>query len=225
MGTIADIEARVLDRLEESRTSPQFWNLQNEVRPAIVEAMNEASLITGEPEVRSSSATTVPQSTTLQAMPAGALAIVRVEGTSSLSISKTSVWDLDHNTPGWQNDTGDIPRMWFALGLTQWGIYPQLTADVEVVLTTVGFPVVSARPYSGAETIPFQIEFHEALEDYASHILRFKEGGAEFQQSLAAYNRYLARMEELSSFGLRKGSLRFSLDFGVKSGVSRIEVR
>jgi len=49
---MSDLQQRVLDRLEDTGI---FWNLQDELRPLIVESMNAATLITGEPQFRASS--------------------------------------------------------------------------------------------------------------------------------------------------------------------------
>ena len=50
MSNLAQLAAQVQDRLEETRDGVGvFWSVQNEIYPALVEGMNETTLITGEP--------------------------------------------------------------------------------------------------------------------------------------------------------------------------------
>lgn len=225
MSTISDIEGRVLDRLEEDRISPKFWSVQNEVRPFIVEAMNEAVLITGTPEIRRTAATTLAAGNNLYELPTGAIAIATMEGPGALSIRKCSMWDLDMKKSTWEQDTGPVPKYWFPYGLTKFGIYPQLTQAAQVVLTTVDIPVVSARPYTGAEIIPFTEEFDEGFEEYGAHAARVKEGGVELAQSMKEYGRFLDMMGELSKFEIRKESLRFSRTAGLPTQPSPVVIK
>lgn len=223
MTTIADIETLVSARLEEPTDGIGiFWSVQNEVRPAIVEAMNEATLITGEPQVRAKVPFTIPASTvfTPLSLPSDALALLRVEGANSLPAKKCWMWDLDKQFPGWETMVGDKPRFWFPYGLTKVGFFPCLTADVQVVLNYVQIPVNTAPTYTGAEVIPFQSEYIEGFEEYAAHILRLKEGDPDFGQSMPEYQKFLAAMEELSSFAYRKNSLRFTRTGGSSSAIT-----
>jgi hypothetical protein len=223
MTTIADIEQRVQFRLEEQADDiGTFWSVQNEIRPTIVEAMNEATLITGEPQVRAKVTFTIPASTvfTPLVMPTDAIALLRVEGPGGLPTKKCWIWDLDKQFPGWETMTGDTPRYWVPFGLSQFLIFPCLTAPVQVVLNYVQVPVNVAPPYTGTEVIPFQSEYIEGFEDYAAHILRLKEGNPDFAQSVPEYQKFLSAMEELSSFAYRKNSLRFTRTGGAQSAIN-----
>lgn len=225
MAQISDIEQRVLDRLEEG--SATFWDLEKEIRVFIVEAMNEATLITGEPQIRASAIYTIPASTvfTPLQLPADALALLRVEGAGSLPVQKAWMWDLDKQYPGWETATGDVPLYWVPFGLTQFGIYPNLTADAQVVLNYVQTPVNTARPYTGAEPIPFQQEFIDGLEDGASHLASIKEAGTELTQSMDRYQRFLTKMQALSNFAYRKNDLRFSRSLGASADINEARAR
>lgn len=223
MTTIADIETRVQARLEETADDiGTFWLVQNEIRPAIIEAMNEATLITGEPQVRAKAVFTIPASVvfTPLSLPSDAIALLRIEGANSLPTKKCWLWDLDKQFPGWETKTGDVPRFWFPFGLTQFGIYPCLKADVQVVLNYVQIPVNTPPLYDGTEPVNFQNEYIEGFEEYAAHVLRLKEGEPDFGQSIPEYQKFLASMEELSSFAYRKNSLRFSRTGGAQSAIT-----
>jgi len=127
--------------------------------------------------------------------------------------------------PGWENDVGDEIQHWFPIGLTQFGIHPQLTGPVNVFISGVVEPVPSPRPYTGEEFVDFQEEMREAFVDYAAHIAALKEGTKEFVDSIKVYNRFLSRMQELTKFAVRKGSLRFTRSLGHVSRVTPVEQR
>ena len=212
MGTLADLETSVLCRLEENEAgAPTFW-IRDEIRAALVESLFETALATGEPQVRRTVPATIVAGSTLQAMPADAIAILKIE--TQFALWKTSVWDLDQTNAGWQNDTADAPDQWFPVGLSQWGIYPKLNADVQAILTVVSVPVAPAMTYTGAEMVPYQDEYLDAFVDYADHVLRLKDSNQAFLDSFATYGKFLQKCEELNRFGYRKGSLRFSRALG-----------
>jgi len=232
MSALSDLAPLVQDRLEEPRGAGIFWSGANEILPDLVEALNEATLITGEPEIRSTAVTSLALNTNFQTMPAGAVALLRVEGPGGLAISKVMPWDLDNDNPTWENDTdvsiGDqagSPRYWFPLGMAAWGIYPKLTSGAQVILTYVGLPITASPPWTGSEVVPFQEEYLQGFADMAASVCRVKEGGAELQQGLAVYQRFLSRMEEASRFALRKGSLRFSRVFGPMAAITEVTER
>jgi hypothetical protein len=227
MATIRNLEGNVASRLEETPEATVFWSNQNEIRPAIVEAMMLATLITGEPQVRGSAPYTIPASTifTPLAMPSDAIALLRVEGPNSLPIQKCWIWDLDRQMPGWDVMTGEAPAYWVPFGLSQFGIVPCLTAPAQVILSYVQTPVLTPPPYTGNEPIPLQAEYLDSLEDIAEVVLRYKEGLPEFNQSFTTLNRALATFEQLSRFAYRKNSLRFTRAGGASSAINDVRSR
>ena len=226
MSTINDLTLQTQEKLEETPDNiGVFWSVVNELRSFVVEAMNEAVLLTAEPEIRMNTVTTLAANQTLQTMPAGAVAIVRVEGVAGISVSKYRMSDLGKENPTWETDTGDVPTTWFPFGLTSWGIYPKLTAPVQVILTYLAIPCPAGRPYTGLETIPFQPEYNEAFVEYAAHVARLKEAGADFLQSTKLYDAYLSKMQQLSKFAERKAALRFTRPYGGATGVTNTTVQ
>jgi hypothetical protein len=228
---INDLVPLALDRIEESRTNPIFWNVQKEIMVFLSEAMNEAALITGEPEIRysdsltTSSQLTLPANQTVMTFSGDVplFGMMRLE--SSGQVKKTTVWDMDRMLPGWENDTGDVPDFWFPIGLTQFGIHPQLVAPVTVIVSGIAEPIPTPRPYTGAESVDYQEEYREAFVDYAAHICGLKEGTKEFQDSIKVFDRFVSRMSELSKFASRKGSLRFSRTMGAPASTTPVEIR
>jgi hypothetical protein len=230
---LRDLVPEVLDRLEESRTSPIFWNVPKEIAVFLVEAMNEATLLTGEPEIKfTNSLTTAPPSQL--ALPANTnvvtysgdipiFGMMRLE--SAGQVKKTTVWDMDRMTPGWENDVGNVPDFWFPIGLTEFGIHPKLNAPVTVIVSGISEPVIAPRPYTGMEPIDFQTEYREAFVDYAAHVSALKEGTKEFVDSIKVYERFISKMQELGKFASRKGVLRFSRTLGAPASTTPVEVR
>ncbi len=208
MSTVADIATEVLRRLEEDPANSLFWNLASEVRPDVVEAMNELTLISGEPEIKDTALMTLAASTRFFTIPNGGLVLLRMEGPGV--IRKTNVYEMDMTRRGWLAETGDTVKRWFPFGLGQFGIVPKLTADVQVSIAYVRVSVNADPPYTGAETIPTREEYRESLTDHAAHSLRFKEGGEDWLASIQNYDRFLSRASELSKFAARIGKLRFS---------------
>lgn len=225
MAVIDDIATRVQDRLDEVEGSPGvFWNLQYELRPLVVEALFEATLLTGLPEIRQTAAPfEIPANTTFLNVPSGAVAIVRVEG-CGLERNKVSLFDMDMDTPGWQTTpAAATPKRWFPVGLNLWGVWPQVTAPVTVILTTLAIPVATAPPYQGTENVDFQSEFFSGFEAYGAAWSRLKEGDPEMSQGIALYEYYLSVVAELSKFSLRQSELRFSKLMGSPAVVNDIE--
>jgi hypothetical protein len=226
MANIASLASAVTNRLEEA-AAPVFWNLQNELYPLIVEAMNLACLITGEPQFQANTTSfTIPASTSFApiALPAGALALLRVDSYGT-TIDKSYVQDLDNEAPGWEVATGPVPQYWMPFGLGQFGIYPNLTAPASVILSYVQWPVFDQLPYSGTEAVPFQQEYFDGFTDWAAGAARFKEGGKEFEEAIQVLNRALSQFESLSEFSYRKGSLRFSRGLGGSANIVETRVR
>src|ERR1700722_7271260 len=103
MATISDLEVLVQDRLEEVRGVPGvFWSVQDEIRPLLVEAMNEATLIAGLPQVRSGVLFTLTANTRLFTLPSPAVVLVRMDGFGA--IEKTSAWAMDQDDYTWEEN-------------------------------------------------------------------------------------------------------------------------
>jgi hypothetical protein len=221
MSTLSNLGDLVQQRLEEPVGAGIFWERIGEIYPMLVEAMSEATLITGEPEIRQNVPFTLNAGQTIFTLPSPGLALLRIQAPNW--VDKTTLWDLDRMLPGWESDAGDAPDYWFPFGLTQFGIHPQLTASAQCFLSFIALPVPSGRPYTGAENVDFQSEYQEGFVDYAAHVAQLKEGGEEFIQSSKLYDRFLSKMVELSNFSWRKNSLRFTRTVGAPSRITPVE--
>jgi hypothetical protein len=218
MATLSSLADEVQQRLEEPIGPGIFWSRTYEIYPMLVQAINEASLITGEPEVRQTTPFTITAGGNIFTTPGQAIAIIRIQAPNW--IPKTSVWDLDRMTPGWEADTGDAPDSWFPVGLNLFGIHPKLNAPVSCFLSYIALPVNFPRPYTGAEKVDLQTEYVEGIIDSATHLLQAKEYGEEFKSSMKLYDRYLSKMTALSQFAWKKGALRFTRTAGVSARIT-----
>lgn len=215
--TLSDLVPDVLGRIEENGPAdtppgPVFWSLVGEVYPQMVDAMFEATLITGVVQ-RVAQAFTITADTTYFTLPKGTFAPLRMK--APYAIRKVSLKSLDDMFPKWQRSSpGTQIQAWFPLGVSRFGVYPQLTADATVIMDYIASPVNKARPYDGTEAIPFQGEFTDAFSQYAAAMLRAKEGGAEAEEGSVVYQEYLSRMKALSAFQGRLDSLVLSAAYG-----------
>jgi hypothetical protein len=222
--TIADLGLEVQDRLEEPRGTPgTFWSLQAELYPLLVEAMNAATLVTGEPQARGAAPYTLTPMSNVQPMPAGAVAILRVEGPGQ--VLKTSVYDLDRFSPGWQGVLGSAITYWFPIGLTQFGIYPQVPTAQEIVLSYVAAPVAMASSYDGTQAVPFQSEYSFGFVEWAAAMARLKEGGQDWLSGLAQYDAAIDKLLQLNKYGWRRGAVRMTRALGVQADVTEVSKR
>jgi hypothetical protein len=136
-------------------------------------------------------------------------------------IRKTSLKSLDDMNPGWQKEAAGTQIIsWFPLGVSGFGIYPQLKAGQNVVMDFLYSPINAARPYTGNETIPLQQEFSDLLSKYAAAQLRAKEAGAEAEEADTVFQEYLSETKDLSLFQQRIDSLVYSSAYGGRSQVN-----
>lgn len=220
MATLAQLEPDVAARLNDPGNV--FYS-SAELYDALAEGAFEASLITGEPEV-STAQVTLPAGTNVVQIPDGLLCVLKVVGAGGTPVLGITMWDLDSVTPGWEKSTGSTVQYWFPLGFSSVGIYPQLSQPAQVTFVGLAVPVPDGPNYTGAEQLPFEASYNDALCSYASHAARLKQGGVEFARSIAEYQRFLYGAGALSRWAIRTGSLRFASGLGFGLGTSQKEV-
>ena len=221
MPAISTLEQAVADILEESYPSPVFWSLQDEIRVALVEAMNEMTLLTGEPEQQG--AVTLTANQTIQTLPVNMLALLKLWTTTGV-VPKTSMEKLDNTNPGWEAESGtNTIKSWFAFGLGKIGIYPKLSAPPSVTAAFVPILVTDTYPYDGTQSFDFQNEYQDLAIRYAGDTLRLKEGGQEFFQGANGYAFFIEKIQQLSAFASRKGAIRFTRAMGSVSEPTEVK--
>lgn len=228
--TLSNLLPDVLGRIEEANP-PTFWSLTGEVYPAMVDGIFEASLISGVVQLVSVQLNLAANTTyfSLQAsggglytsvgVPQGIVAPLRLK--APYAVRKSSLKGLDDMYPAWQQAApGTQIVSWFPLGVSGFGIYPQLVAESSVVMDFLQCPINQPRPLTGNETIPLQSEFSDLLSKYAAAQLRSKEGGAEAEEADTVFQEYLAETRDLSLFQNRIDSLVYSSAYGGRSQVN-----
>lgn len=244
--TLSSLLPDVLGRIEEALPAatppgPVFWSLTGEVYPAMVDGIFEAALITGVVQLVSQQITLAADTTyfSLQAsgtgygsggygqggyggsviVPVGVIAPLRMK--APYGVRKSSLKSLDDMNPGWQQAApGAQIISWFPLGVSGFGIYPQLTQQQNVVMDFLQCPINQPRPLTGNETIPLQHEFADLLSKYAAAQLRAKEAGAEAEEADTVFQEYLSEVRDLSLFQGRVDSLVYSSAYGARSQVN-----
>lgn len=210
-GTLQQSAYKVEDRIEEPEGAPVFWSESQEIFSGLVEAICEAALLVGRPVQLVNQSFTIQPNQWMQTLPAGMLCMTDLQGPS------TQVWKFDLRAmdyaftglsgPDWENDvtTGQTIFRWFPLGLGgQFGVWPSVPHAQQVTITGLQSPVVSAWPFSGTQAINLHDEFFQAIEKYASHYCRLKEGGVEFQTSLQLYAEFLSEMQRMTAIEDRR---------------------
>lgn len=235
--TLNDLLPDVLGRLEENEEDgPIFWNQTYEILPYLVDAMFEAALLTGTVQAVNQQVT-LPALTTYFSLqnnrpagvPAGVICALRMKAPST--VRKTTLKGLSDMEPGWQNRAPLQPTTrgsniisWMPIGVSMFGIYPQLAAETVVNMDFIVSPAVFPRPYATTIPVPFQTEFTTAFPEYAATMLRCKELSAEAEEADTVYQEFLDKMKGLSMFQNRIDSLVWTNSSGARSTVNRREV-
>lgn len=224
---ISTLSVNVLERLEDP--TGIFWNQQLEVFSAIVEALNDLTLLVGRPVMGVQLVFNLQPNSVWQYLPKGFLCLTDIYGPQSL-LRKQTLFDYDYvqfnSGSGWECDNSiSGPTTWAPLGTTMFIVHPATSSSQQVLLNAVLYPVASPWPYLGTEITPFHHEYFSAIESYTAHILRFKEAGVDFQASLMLYGDYLAQAERMSEIETRKDPILWSRSFGTMFGPNQIQKR
>ena len=191
--TTSDMSTRVLEGLDEidagqAAPSAVYYGGGGEVLDALNEGLRFFCLLTLALE------TTVPFALTpggtfyhMRATYPDWLLPLRVKLTDGTRVRPARIEDLDALDSGWQNSPG-TPSRYCALGFDFFVIYKQLAGAGIVWITYARAPVALA---SSSDVPEIPEANHGDLVDYAIYKLRQKEGGGEFQKTLAYFNRFL----------------------------------
>lgn len=194
MATGGSIIDTVLRELEESITTPVFWT-RAELLQHLNDALLELNLLTG--KFQSTTAAFAPTTATYQTTPAGAICVLHVSR-SSRFLRKRTLEEMDKENKKWMTEspTSNLIKQWGPVGLNLFFVYPKLFgAGNTITLVTLDIPATIGE----ATTIALDNEYLDALEQYVFHMARFKEGGAEFQQSMIAYDEFRSICGHLAS--------------------------
>lgn len=226
MATISTLIPYVEARIEE--TSPSvFWNEEQEIASALMEAQADLLLLVGRPDMTVAVPFTIQPNTPWQTTPAGIFAITNIQGPSS-EVWKIRLQDLDYGLvsgPDWEQDIGDTIQKWFPLGFGKFGVWPAVAQPQTVLLTGIASPITGIWPYDGTQSVVFHTEFFEALEKYAACYARLKEGQLEFEEGEGLYREYLANAARMSALEDRRDRFIFDGATGATTTVNPTKLR
>jgi hypothetical protein len=181
VATASEIITLVLDRLDEDPSNPQFWS-RSELLVLLNEAYAEFNIIAI--KLASTASITRP-SANIIAIPPTAIVVMGAQ-VSSKSLSRTTMESMDMENRGWMKATG-VPAQWGSAGINRMFFDKYPTASgATATITTLNVP----QEIEEDTVIDLESEYLLALEQYVFHAARFKEGGAEFQQSMEAYQQF-----------------------------------
>jgi hypothetical protein len=232
--TLNDLLSDILGRLEENTQTgfPIFWSQTYEILPALVDAMFEASLITGTVQAHDIQVTLAAgthyfslQNNTAIGVPAGVVAALRLK--APYPVRKVTLQSLDATVPGWQSAAPLPPETrgssiisWFPLGVSAFGIYPALAVDSFVTMDFIVSPTTTPRPYTASIPVPLQSEFGDLLPMYAAVICRAKELGSDAEEASTVMDEYMQAVKQLSLFQSRLDQLILTKAYGAKMQVN-----
>jgi hypothetical protein len=163
------------------------------------------------------------QNNTSIGIPAGVIAALRLR--QPFPVRKTTLKGLDDINPGWQNVAAARSlQAWFPLGVSQFGIYPQLSSPVQALMDFIVSPVNMARPYTTNIPVQFLTEFCDLLPMGAAVTLRSKELGAESEEASQVMADFMGQLRALSLYQNRLDAQVWTAAYGAKAGVQKREI-
>lgn len=224
--TVATLAANVQSRLEEVPNSAgAWWSAQYEIFSAIMEAQSDMLLLVGRPTQTVNIPFTVVANSVWQTVPQGLLAITDIQGFSS-PLYKVNLWDLDYLQTSWGSDwTQDLNAVsyrWAPVGFNMFVIHPALPQGFNQVvnITAIAYPTTDVWPYTGSETIQFEDNYFQLIEEYAAFYCRIKELGAEFQEGLKLFDQYMQGAKRMTQIQDKRDPLLFTSGFGGTQNVN-----
>jgi hypothetical protein len=224
--TLAALAPQVSERLQDD--SNVFWSLDYEVYGGLAEGISELLLLVGRP----TNVVTTPFSPAVNSVwntvPSPILFITDVL-VAGAQLKKTSLRSLDVTLaswgPNWESDRASLPKRWAPVGVGMFVLHPAPLTPITIELSGIEIPFTDPWPPTGAETSPFQTEFDQALQIFAAHYARIKEGGAEFSEGVKLYTQFLEIGQRMTTIQDRRDALVFTRSFGTPTAPSHVSSR
>jgi len=215
--TISTLADSVQNRIEEPVGAGIFWSRPYELYSALIEACNDLMLLVGRPTQTVNVPFTLAPNTVWQTMTKGLFLITDIQGAGP-PLDKINLWDLDYAQASWgsdwEQDVADTAKRWAPIGFNLFVIHPAVSVAQTVNITAIQYPTTSAWPYDGTQTICFEDNYFQAIEEYAAHYCRIKEMGGEHQEGLQLLKAYMAVAKRMTQIQDRRDPLIFSENFG-----------
>lgn len=227
--TIALLAANVQSRLEEVPNSAgAWWSAQFEIFSALEEAQNDLLLLVGRPTQVVNIPFALTPNTPWQVVTKGLFLITDIQGFNS-PLYKINLWDLDYLQTAWgsdwQQDVGPVSYRWAPIGFNMFVVHPSVDTAQTVNITAIQYPTTDVWPYTGTETIQFEDNYFELLEEYAAFYCRIKELGGEFQEGMKLFDQYMQGAKRMTQIQDLRDSLLFSSGYGAAQNVNPTTMR
>jgi hypothetical protein len=187
---IIDQSIRRLNEL--SITAPVHWT-RPELLTFLNDGISELNLLSQDHQL--TVPVTVDNTAVVWDLPSGVIAPLSAR-LGTICLVREPIEDLDKEAK-WEDPSlaQRAPKIWCPLGLYKMVVYPRSpsTKTINVEVLAEHTAVTDA-----AVALPIRPEYERALEDYMVSRAMFKEGGAEFQQGVTYYNRFLDAVQQLS---------------------------
>jgi hypothetical protein len=221
---ISTLAANVQSRLEENPGGPgQWWSAQYEIYSAIMEAQSDLLLLVGRPTQIVNIPFTLTANSVWQAVPKGYLAITDIQGAGS-PLYKVNLWDLDYLQTSWQSDwtqdVDDVAVRWAPIGFNLFVVHPAVSTPQTVNITAIAYPTSDVWPYTGSESVVFEDNFFQLIEEYAAFYCRIKELGGEFQEGMKLFDQYLQGAKRMSAIQDLRDPLLFTSGMGATNNIN-----
>jgi hypothetical protein len=221
---ISTLAANVQSRLEETLGAPgQWWSLQYEIYSALIEACNDLMLLVGRPTQYVNIPFTVQPNIVWQTVPKGLFLISDIQGFAS-PLYKVNLWDMDYLQTSWgsdwSQDVGNASYRWGPIGFNMFFVHPAIATAQTVNLTAIQYPTSDVWPYTGAETVPFEDNYFQLIEEYAAFYCRIKELGGEFSEGLKLFDSYMQGAKRMTQIQDKRDPLLFTSGYGASNNVN-----
>ena len=221
---ISTLAANCQSRLEEVPGSAgSWWSAQYEIYSAIMEAQNDLLLLVGRPTQIVNIPFTLTANSVWQAVPKGYLAITDIQGAGS-PLYKVNLWDLDFLCTSWQSDwtqdVDDVAVRWAPIGFNLFVVHPAVSTPQTVNITAIAYPTSDVWPYTGSESVVFEDNFFQLIEEYAAFYCRIKELGGEFQEGMKLFDQYLQGAKRMSAIQDLRDPLLFTSGMGATNNIN-----
>lgn len=226
--TISTLADKVQNRLEETVGSGAWWSRVYELYSALAEAENDLLLLVGRPTQVVTVPVTLTANTVWQTMPKGYLHITDIQGASG-PLYRINLWDLDYTQTywgsDWEQDVADVVIEFAPIGFNLFVVHPAPAVPQVVQITAVQYPVTTTWPYDGTQTVPFEDNYFQIIEEYAAFYARIKELGSEFQEGLKLFDSYMQGAKRMTQIQDLRDPLLFTSGFGATQNVNPITKR
>ena len=193
MATAKKLLNQAIRRLNELSTAAPIRWTRAELLVFLNDALFELNLIAADNQ--DTITITADSTHNIYDLPDGVVAPLSVRTTEGYLL-RQQLYDID-NEADWEGDNEKRlhPRSWAPVGLGKIIIFPRPLSNTTIYVEVLAFH----DPIGDVELdLPTRPEYDPAVEDFVVSRAMFKEGGAEFQQALVYYNRFVDAVQELS---------------------------